>query len=155
MPEAWFWGGSAWTGWRGARSELGRSVGACRPTDRSFWPKLTGTSCETSRRPGHTIMGLTQLVSAGPRLLEDVWYPTACWWREPVLSRFLRVQVTDCCSSPSGALQRHTHTQRPHVSSAVHKTLCLARSTSLHSWRIGVTFSNFREARISTGMCTQ
>ena len=35
--------------------------------------------------------------------------PTACWWREPVLSLFLRAQVTDCCSSPSGALQRHTH----------------------------------------------
>ena len=34
--------------------------------------------------------------------------PTACWWREPVLSLFLRAQVTDCCSSPSGALQRHT-----------------------------------------------
>ena len=33
--------------------------------------------------------------------------PTACWWREPVLSLFLRAQVTDCCSSPSGALQRH------------------------------------------------
>ena len=35
--------------------------------------------------------------------------PTACWWREPVLSLFLRAQVADCCSSPSGALQRHTH----------------------------------------------
>ena len=44
-------------------------------------------------------------------VLEDAWYPCCLgWWREPVLSLFLRAQVADCCSSPLGALQRHTHT---------------------------------------------
>ena len=39
---------------------------------------------------------------------------TFLWWREPVLScSFGLSQVTDCCSSPSGALlQRHTHKGR-------------------------------------------
>ena len=32
----------------------------------------------------------------------------ARWGGHVVLSLFLRAQVTDCCSSPSGALQRHT-----------------------------------------------
>ena len=76
MPEAWFWGGSAWTGWRGARSELGRSVGACRPTDRAFWPKLTGTSCESSRRPGEMNME-----RAAPRIGVGALVLLALLWR--------------------------------------------------------------------------
>ena len=56
-----------------------------------------------------------ELTSTGLRLLEDAWYPYARWWREPVLSLFLWGQVTDCCSSPSGARAATTHTHLCYV----------------------------------------
>ena len=41
-----------------ARSELGRSVGPIRPTDRALGPDLTGTSCETSRIDAYALSRL-------------------------------------------------------------------------------------------------
>ena len=88
-----------------------------------------------------------ELTSTGLRLLEDAWYPY--WvlpaggdWREPVLSLFLRAQVSDCCSSPSGALQRHTlrllSTIRERASGAkrdlARRDPGACRDVSIHCW---------------------
>ena len=52
-------------------------------------------------------------MGSSPLGVSSPYSGTFLWWREPVLSLFLRAQATDSCSSPSGALQacNDTHTQ--------------------------------------------